>query len=175
MSHITPDVKCSSGFIGCVAYDKGSEICNGPKRFYNDCSGAPGLGSFYHCANGFVGCTTNSRICDTGSTGSVKKPDDTTDCPVDSSYYICASNGFRGCSTNPHICDPDTKPVDPVVEPVEDPSMTCPAGSSYYVCASNGFRGCSTNPHICDTATTLTYTGSAPTPSASVINGGTEE
>lgn len=137
-SHLTADIKCSSGFIGCATYEKASQICNGPKRFYNDCSGAPGLGSFFNCANGFKGCTTNPRICDN------KSPPVTPEgCAAGSKWYICASNGFAGCSNDPRVCDSVTTP-----EPKRPDD--CPAEQSYYGCAANGFRGCSADPHVCD-------------------------
>ena len=168
MSYIAPDVECSSGFFGCVAYDKGSEICNGSKRFFNDCSDAPGLGSFYNCANGFIGCTTNPRICDAKpsepfmnpyvqSPSSIPSSSSGTCRLREGSWYVCA-NGFIGCSTDPHVCDP--KHSDPVVNPSNttppSASSECPAGSSYYVCANNGFRGCSSDPRICDMLSSTT-------------------
>ncbi|KAF1926643.1 uncharacterized protein M421DRAFT_6908 [Didymella exigua CBS 183.55] len=155
-SHLTPEVKCSSGFIGCAPYEKGSELCNGQKRFFNDCSGDAGLGSFFNCANGFKGCTTNPNICDTkpstGSDTSSTPPSVPSTAPGscragEGTWYKCAT-GFEGCSTDHSVCDkPSTAPAAPGT------GSNCPAGSSFHVCASNGFRGCSTDALICDKPT----------------------
>lgn len=59
------DGTCTSGFIGCVSSWHRDAVCNGPRRFWNDCSSASWTGNFYNCANGFKGCTTKTTICDT--------------------------------------------------------------------------------------------------------------
>lgn len=213
--YLSPELKCSSGFIGCVAQEKGGEVCGGQKRFSNDCWSTPGLGSFFDCSsNGFKGCSTNPRICDvkssTSTSGSATqkpsvvpslapgtcrpdegtfyncatgfkgcstdptvcdpKPSNTPRTPVSSApntcqswegvFYNCA-NGFKGCSFDSTVCDTPSKPSTPPTAPA--PSSDCPFGGSFYVCAINGFRGCSTDPTICDPKTPA-----APTPADTV-------
>jgi hypothetical protein len=147
MLHYKPsDTQCPSGFLGCVAYADGDETCGGPKRFFNDCSGGPGLGSFYNCANGFRGCSTNPRICDTKSSASTPSvtppsnpPSTSTTCPP-STWYAgpneCPS-GFVGCTGENKYC--------------EGPKRfwgTCPPDHGTYV-VCNGFVGCTTDKKIC--------------------------
>jgi hypothetical protein len=156
MSHLDVSVKCPSGFVGCAPYEMASKICNGPKRFYNDCSASPGLGSFYRC-NGFVGCTTNQAICSPGNnktptttstassstasgTPGQKKPNKWS-CPAGAWYVgpgACTSR-FVGCTVDsPTYC----------LGPKRFWSTCPPNHGTYYVCA-NGFVGCTTNSRIC--------------------------
>ncbi|KAH7361325.1 hypothetical protein BKA66DRAFT_611916 [Pyrenochaeta sp. MPI-SDFR-AT-0127] len=154
MSQLTRADNCPSGFIGCVQYEKSSEVCNGAKRFYNDCSGAPGLGSFYNCANGFSGCTTNVNICSTSAPA--PKPVDPTPKPVDptpksdTKSWTCpqgtwyaktgeCSSGFVGCTgDSPNVCPGEKRFW----------GSCPPKHGNYYNCA-NGFVGCTTNDRIC--------------------------
>ncbi|OAL43992.1 hypothetical protein IQ07DRAFT_592771 [Pyrenochaeta sp. DS3sAY3a] len=164
MSQLTSADNCSSGFIGCVQYEKSSEVCNGPKRFYNDCSGAPGLGSFYTCNNGFSGCTTNSNICN--EKAPAPKPQDPTPTPVTptpvtptpvtptptpaTNSWSCppgtwyakekeCSSGFVGCTNDsPNVCPGQQRFW----------GSCPPQHGNYYKCA-NGFVGCTTNDRIC--------------------------
>ncbi|KAF3036732.1 hypothetical protein E8E12_008207 [Didymella heteroderae] len=162
-SYLTSEVKCSSGFIGCVAYDRGSEICNGQKRFFNDCSGASGLGSFFNCANGFKGCSTNPRICDNKSstpadvsltqTPSVVPSIAPGTCrPGEGTFYNCA-NGFKGCSTDPTVCDPKSNNKTP--GPAPQAPNTCQSWEGVFYKCANGFEGCSTDPTVCDKPSTV--------------------
>jgi hypothetical protein len=158
-SYLTGDIKCSSGFIGCVGYDKGSEVCNGQKRFFNDCSAASGLGSFYVCAsNGFKGCSTNPRICDVKSSTSTdnsatQKPSAVpslapgTCRPGEGTFYNCA-NGFKGCSFDPTVCD--TKPSIKPSAPVSSAPNSCQSWEGVFYNCANGFKGCSFDPTVCD-------------------------
>jgi hypothetical protein len=176
--YMSPELKCSSGFIGCVAQEKGDDVCSGQKRFNNDCFSTPGLGSFFNCpGNGFKGCTTNPSICDLKSSTSSSTSTDpaiqkTTvipsvvpsvvpslapgSCrPGEGTFYNCAT-GFKGCSTDPTVCDP--KPSNkPSVLPSVLPSTPTPVAPNscqswegvFYNCA-NGFKGCSRDPTVCD-------------------------
>ncbi|EON61878.1 hypothetical protein W97_01096 [Coniosporium apollinis CBS 100218] len=154
MSHLKPEHGCSSGFVGCVEYAKASEVCNGPKRFYNDCSALPGSGSFYRCAsNGFIGCTTNANICATSSAPPSNPPPTTGNAPTSppaagwscppGTWYAKKSecpSGFVGCtSQSPQVCDNGPQRY----------FGSCPPNhGNYYNCA-NGFVGCTTNTAIC--------------------------
>ena len=159
MSELLPEHKCPSGFTGCVAYERASAVCNGARRFNNDCFAEQGLGDFRRCeANGavtFIGCTTNPNICNpvTPTPPPVtseppKTPDVIT--PPPSAAWSCpwgtwyarpneCSSGFVGCTA-------DSKNV---CEGTKRYWGSCPTGhGNYYNCA-NGFVGCTTNARIC--------------------------
>lgn len=156
MSHLTPEVNCPSGFIGCAPYERGSAVCKGPKRFYNDCSGEPNLGSFRRCEVAgvvtFIGCTTNPGICDTSAPAPklsdpvMAPPKDTIrtqswSCPPGTWYAKTGecSSGFVGCTNvSPQVCGGEKRFW-----------SSCPLNhGNFYNCA-NGFLGCTTNNIIC--------------------------
>ncbi|KAH8706983.1 hypothetical protein GQ44DRAFT_494062 [Phaeosphaeriaceae sp. PMI808] len=150
-SYLTPELNCPSGFFGCAPYEKSSEICNGSKRFYNDCTASPGLGSFYLCHSEgyvtFIGCTTNSNICSTITPTTELPPTSNNPspqsrkCPVGTWYAGSGecSSGFIGCTgLGPEVC-PGQKRF----------WGSCPPNhGNYYNCA-NGFLGCTTDAKVC--------------------------
>ncbi|KAF2396991.1 hypothetical protein EJ06DRAFT_524447 [Trichodelitschia bisporula] len=146
--------KCPSGFIGCVNFARYSSVCAGSKRFYNDCSGEQGLGNFYNCANGFIGCTTRTNVCDLKGLGGAEAlpvqipivaegvgENAGWKCPPDTTYFgagVCAT-GYLGCLGNKNDVRCSGK-VEPGV---------CPIGTGIYNVCGNGFKGCSTNVNMC--------------------------
>jgi hypothetical protein len=146
MFHYKPGNQCPSGFLGCVSWANGDDTCGGPKRFNNDCSGGPGLGSFYNCANGFRGCSTNPRICDIESSGPtppvippVNPPTTSGTCPQNTWYArpSACSSGFVGCTSESKHCEGEKRFW-----------STCPPDHGTYV-VCNGFVGCTTDHKIC--------------------------
>lgn len=168
--YLSPELKCSSGFTGCVAQEKGNEVCSGQKRFNNDCWSTTGLGSFFDCSsNGFKGCSTNPRICDVKSSTSTKpaiqEPSVTpsvvpgTCRPGEGTFYNCA-NGFLGCSTDPTVCDP--KPSNKPPFPASEAPNTCQSWEGVFYNCANGFKGCSFDPTVCDKPAKPSTTPTAP-------------
>ncbi|KAJ9649477.1 hypothetical protein H2199_000252 [Coniosporium tulheliwenetii] len=151
---------CNSGFVGCATLAQYSSACPGARRFYNDCGPNGDLGSYYNCANGFKGCTTDSNVCNpatpqttppapgakntptTPTKPSNPSPPTTGRCPSGTWYVSengCAS-GFIGCTANSGAVCPGPKRF----------WGSCPTGhGNYYVCA-NGFKGCTTDTSVCN-------------------------
>ena len=128
--YITPAWGCSSGFIGCVPQSISTSVCTGPKRFFNDCSGAAGLGSFFRCADAnnvvtFQGCSTNSNICNTVTGSGAQAPQPPQPQP-------------------PKPEQPKPEPPKPEQPAAAAPKWSCPAGTWYVPkgACSSGFFGC---------------------------------
>lgn len=170
-SHLKPEHGCASGFLGCIPYDKASEVCNGPKRFHNDCSAFAGAGSFHRCQSDgvvtFVGCTTNPNICAVSAPTAgeqPKKPAEpvtppATEGTTGSSPSAPPASAASSCPPGTWYAKKGECPSGFVGCTSQSPEVcdkgpqrfwgTCPLEHGIYYVCNNGFVGCTTNTRVC--------------------------